>query len=83
MIASQARKVLRDINSKTTAHDTTKKLSVVHGDGSVFFFSCCYYEIEDNWLFVISEHVEPQMFLVGEKGNCVWVEVTEIIWKTK
>lgn len=50
MIASEARKVLHGINSKMTAYDTTKQLSVIHGDGSVFFFSCCYYEIVDNWI---------------------------------
>lgn len=81
MITSQARKVLWDISSKTTAYDTVKKLSIIHSDGSVFFFSCCYYEIENSWLFVISEHAEPQMFSIDfedKKGDCKWMDVTDL-----
>jgi len=65
-LALEARKRLTEIHDKTTAYQTTRSLSVAHDDGSVFVFTCCYYVIEGQWLFVIPEHQEQQMFHVDD-----------------
>lgn len=75
MNARQARKRLTEIYDQTTCDQTVRILSVTHGDGSMFMFTCCYYVVENNWLLIIPEHQEQQMFYVED---CRWADLTEL-----
>jgi len=66
MDRSIAKKRLAALDETITAHQINRQLTVWHDDGSHFLFTCCYFEVEGPYLFVIPEHHTPMLFHTDE-----------------
>lgn len=58
------------LETTITAMQTDKSIMVWHDDGSIFKYSCCYFEEMGDYLIVIPEHHEPSVF---HKDEIEWV----------
>ena len=62
----EIRDKLEELDRTVTAYDTNKQLIVIHGDGSIFYFSNCYFELYNKCLLVIPEHQLATAFHLEE-----------------
>lgn len=58
----KAKEKLLELDKAVTCYQTNKYLMVWHEDGSMYILTHCYYEQDEEWIYVIPEHGDPLLF---------------------